>query len=507
MISRLYIKNHLSFKEAQLEFDKGLTVFTGVSGAGKSILMNAILAVFGLSDSEANLIEADVLFKFDMNEFGIESEEINNFRMLREKSTRYFVNSQFISKKNLLNLANSHIKYLSVREMDEFENENLLNLFDRLISKNDKNHTLNLEKLCFIYTEFIKVKKELEKVENEEKNIEELKEFAKFEIEKIEKINPKIGEFDELMSLKKRLSKLDKINEAWMKADAIFEVESAVIEALNISDIETTFFEEALNELRAKKESLNMEDLENVDIESTLDRIEALSGLDKRYGSIEEALKTLEIRKKELSGYENIEFEKKELKAKFKELNLQLEEISTIVSQARKSVKKSFEDMLNSYLKNLYMNDINIVFLEKDTDALGFDKIEFEILNTNLKNLSSGELNRLRLAFIASSIDILGFANGVLILDEIDANLSGKEAMSIANVLLKVSKHYQIFAISHLPQLSSRANSHFLVSKKDNISEVKKLNEEEKIIELARMISGENISKEALEFAKKLRNS
>lgn len=507
MISRLYIKNHLSFKEAQLEFDKGLTVFTGVSGAGKSILMNAILAVFGLSDSEANLIEADVLFKFDMNEFGIESEEINNFRMLREKSTRYFVNSQFISKKNLLNLANSHIKYLSVREMDEFENENLLNLFDTLISKNDKNHTLNLEKLCSIYTEFIKVKKELEKVENEEKNIEELKEFAKFEIEKIEKINPKIGEFDELMSLKKRLSKLDKINEAWMKADAIFEVESAVIEALNISDIETTFFEEALNELRAKKESLNMEDLENVDIESTLDRIEALSGLDKRYGSIEEALKTLEIRKKELSGYENIEFEKKELKAKFKELNLQLEEISTIVSQARKSVKKSFEDMLNSYLKSLYMNDINIVFLEKDTDALGFDKIEFEILNTNLKNLSSGELNRLRLAFIASSIDILGFANGVLILDEIDANLSGKEAMSIANVLLKVSKHYQIFAISHLPQLSSRANSHFLVSKKDNISEVKKLNEEEKIIELARMISGENISKEALEFAKKLRNS
>ena len=132
MVNRLYIKNHLTFKEAELKFDKGLTVFTGASGAGKSVLMSAILAVFGLSDSEANLIEADVEFKFDMGEYGIESEEINNFRMVKEKSTRYFINSQFISKKNLLNIANSHIKYLSVREINEFENENLINLFDQV---------------------------------------------------------------------------------------------------------------------------------------------------------------------------------------------------------------------------------------------------------------------------------------------------------------------------------------------------------------------------------------
>ena len=153
------------------------------------------------------------------------------------------------------------------------------------------------------------------------------------------------------------------------------------------------------------------------------------------------------------------------------------------------------------------MSDAKVIFKEKEIDSLGMDEISFEISNTLLKNLSSGEFNRLRLAFIGANIDITGFANGVLILDEIDANLSGKEAMSIANVLLKISKFYQIFAISHLPQLSSKADSHFLVSKINGISNVKKLNEDEKITELARMISGEKITKEALEFAKRLRNS
>lgn len=97
MIDRLYVKNNLTFKESEL-FDKGLSVFTGVSGAGKSVLTNAILSVFGLSETDAGLIEADVEFDFDLSEFGIENENINNFRMLKDKSTRYFINSQFISK-------------------------------------------------------------------------------------------------------------------------------------------------------------------------------------------------------------------------------------------------------------------------------------------------------------------------------------------------------------------------------------------------------------------------
>ena len=136
--------------------------------------------------------------------------------------------------------------------------------------------------------------------------------------------------------------------------------------------------------------------------------------------------------------------------------------------------------------------------------SLGQDEIKLSVSETKLKNLSSGELNRLRLAFIATESKILNAGQGIIFLDEIDANLSGKEAMSIAKVLDELSRFYQIFAISHLPQLSSKAHNHFLVEKNGAQSRVKKLEKEERVKELARMVSGEKISDEALKFAKTL---
>ncbi|MBR2157671.1 MAG: AAA family ATPase, partial [Campylobacter sp.] len=133
MIERIYIKNLIGFKESELVFSSGLNVFTGISGAGKSVLMSAILAVFGLCESEANVVEADVRHKFDLDEFGIENEEPNNFRVLKEKSARYFVNSQMISKKNLNLAVGSYIKFLGAKNADELGSENLLNLLDILV--------------------------------------------------------------------------------------------------------------------------------------------------------------------------------------------------------------------------------------------------------------------------------------------------------------------------------------------------------------------------------------
>ena len=101
-----------------------------------------------------------------------------------------------------------------------------------------------------------------------------------------------------------------------------------------------------------------------------------------------------------------------------------------------------------------------------------------------------------------SEFDIVD--NGILFLDEIDANLSGKESDAISKVLTRLSQSYQIFAISHQPQLTSSANQHFLVDKHNGISNVKLLNDKERVNEIARMISGENITSEAFEFAKNL---
>lgn len=504
MIDRLLIRDFLSFNSVELKFKEGLSVFTGVSGAGKSVLMSAIMAVFGLKDCDAKLIEADVDYKFNLDEYGIENEEINSFKFIKDKVSRYFINSQSISKKNLTAVAKEHVKYLSAKEVNEFENKRFLNLLDFIQAKKDEKFLTFKSEFVVKFREFERVSKELQSVLDDEKRVEELKEFASFEISKIESVSPKIGEFDELMDIKKRLSKKDKIEEAWSRAEAVFHAEKAVIDALNISDIDASFFEEAMNELRIARDGLNMEELEDIDIESVLDRIEALNSLIRRYGSVEEALLTLDRRKSELAKYENISFEKARLEIKFKELQAVVEKTAIELTKARSQNLKELESLINSYLKELYMGEISLNINQKNIDETGRDEVVLSLNETNLKNLSSGELNRLRLAFIASETQICQSGEGVIILDEIDANLSGKEAMSIANVLLKLAEFYQIFAISHQPQLSSRANSHFLVEKSGEISNVRELEKSERITELARMISGEKISEEAINFAKRL---
>lgn len=504
MINRIFMKENLSFKEARLEISKGLTIFTGLSGAGKSILFKGILSAFALSESEAKLVEIELDDELDLESFGIESEEENVFKLLKEKSTKYFINNQSIAKKSLQNLSKCFIKYLGAKENNEFSNEKFLNLLDALEVQENANFSSFLEEFKKDFNAYTQVFNELGVVLEEEKKVEELKELARVQIEKISSINPKIGEYEELLMLKKKLSKKDKLEEAWSKAERIFELEKVVVEALNLSEVDASFFSECLNELRVICENQKMEDCD-FDVESLLNRIENLSYLIKRYESIENALEVLTQKKRELEHYENLSFEKKELEKKCKNLKQILEEKAQILSQTRKKNLKKLEKCLNDYLKELYMKDASLTLKENEKiSPLGKDELVLDINLSHLKNLSSGELNRLRLAFIAVECKILNAGKGILFLDEIDANLSGKEAMSIAQVLEELSSFYQIFAISHLPQLSSKAHNHFLVEKKGEESRVKKLNQDERIKELARMVSGELVSDEAIEFAKTL---
>lgn len=503
MIESILIKENLGFKLAKLDLKPGLTVFTGLSGAGKSVLFKAILSAFALSESEAKMVEILLDEKLNLEDFGIENEDLNVFKYLKDKNTRYFINNQLISKKNLLTLSKEFIKYLSAKENNEFSNERFLNLLDCMQEKKDAKFKVLKQEFKEVFKQYIEDKNKLECIKEEEKKVEELKEFTSFEIEKIQNINPKIGEFEELMNAKKRLSKKDKIDAAWNKASKIFELESAVVDALNISDVDSSFFSECLNELRVIWENQSFDEFE-FNIEEVLDRIEKLSSLISKYGSIEETLEALKTKKKELAHYENLSFEKKELEQrvlKFKEI---LEEKSQKITLARKNQLGDLEKLLNSYLLKLYMKDVKLQIKECELGILGKDEIALSIDEANVKNLSSGEINRLRLSFIATECNITNNAKGIIFLDEIDANLSGKEAMSIAKVLKELANFYQIFAISHLPQLSSKATNHFLVEKDNNESKVRKIEDEERIKELARMVSGENITQEALEFAKTL---
>lgn len=508
MIESLRAKEHLTFKNIDVTFNNGLIVFTGASGSGKSVFFSALLSVFGFVSNDATMLEASVDNVLNIDEFGIENDEINIFKSLKQKSVRYYINTNQISQKNLKQISQRFISYLSIRDSDEFDSSSIINLIDMFIEKDTPSHIEIVKEFKDDFDEFTKVRDTLLEIENKEKKVEELKEFAKFEIEKIEEISPKIGEDIELMEFKKRLSKKDKILSALDEASNIFESESAVSSALELLDEKSELFDETMNFLRAlfENERDKLDELDEVDIENVLDRIEKISSLKNRFGTIEECLTHLEKRKDELKHYENITFEKNELQKKFIEISNKLRLSTSKLSNKRLKALKPLTQRLNYYAKELYLEDIFInsekCEISKDADI----KYSIVLNNTDIKKISSGEYNRLRLAFIALKNELKS-SDGILILDEVDSNLSGKESMSVANILKKISKNYQIFAISHHPQLSSVANQHFSIYKQGDESFIKELNEDERIEELSRMISGESINNKAREFAKELRKS
>ena len=507
MITRLYIKNCLSFKEVDLEFNSGLNIFTGPSGAGKSILMQAILSLFALADVKAKLgeVELDNL-KFDDESYDINSDDDIVIKSIKKDKVRYFLNNQSISKKNLNEFSKKLIKHLNLKDTSEFDSLKLIDFLDKLTSKNKKEFKELKDTFDNLYIEFQIIKKELKKILEDENKLEDLKEFAKFEISKIEQINPSIDEYEELNLIKKRLSKKEKIEIAIKKASGIMEFNHNVTSALELMEVNSSFFDEAMNELNNVFEKFNdsLYELEDINIENVLDRIEKLSALQKRFGSIEECLKYKEQKKIELESYENIFFQKEKLEKRYKIINEKLLELSQEISQYRKETSLILEGKINEYLKFLYLSNAKIIFEEKELDSCGIDNILFELNGVTLETISSGEYNRLRLALLTSMSEFDIVDNGILFLDEIDANLSGKESDAISKVLIKLSNSYQIFAISHQPQLTSSANQHFLVDKQNGNSKVILLNNKERINEIARMISGENITNEAIEFAKNL---
>ncbi len=506
MIERFYLKEYLSFKNVEIAPKAGLVVFTGPSGSGKSILMKSILSSLGSDTCEASLCESSVTWDINNDALGIENEDINTFKYIKRGKSRYFINNQSISKKSISKLASNYLRHLSLKDFSDFENENLLSILDNRIQNSFHDIFKLKEEYKKTFFEYKKVKAELSILEKEEKKIEELKEFASYEISKIQEIDPKVSEDEELLKVKKELSKKEKILEKISLANAIFESEYLVSNAIEALEIDSSFFDDSMNELRAVFETTQtrLNALEDVDIEDILNRIEEIAGLKKRYGSVEEALSYKEQKIIELQKYENIEITKDELIKKEKKLNFDLKKLSSSLSKLRAKELPAFKDDLNIYLKDLYLRDAQVFLEEIELSEYGGDKISIKLNNTQLQKISTGEFNRLRLAILVLRSKFMSSNGGILMLDEIDANLSGEESMSVAKVLRQLSKYFQIFVISHQPQLTSMGEQHFLIYKDKNESKVKELNTEQRVSEIARIISGEDISKEARSFAKEL---
>jgi len=505
MISRVYIKNLILFKEVELELKKGLVVLSGPSGAGKSLFMNSILSTFAYGTAEASVCEISVEKPQKLQSDAYEFEDEVILKALKKEKTRYYINGQNISKKAIKEMFSPFVQYLSVRDKSGFESKDLIKLIDNELIIKDKTFKKMLKEYIKRYANYKLKLEQLAKIKKDESKLAELIEFTNFEIEKIESVAPKIDEDIELLKVKQQLSRIDKVNDALEQANDIFNFEASVSEVYRLLDKDDSFFVELMNQLRVDFEDIESlsGELAEVDIEAVLDRLEKISSLKNRYGSIEEALNYVELKRKELAGYNNIAQDKSMLESF---LSMELSEISVLAGRltlARKKQALLLEKELQKYLDELKLPSLNFTFETNYLDALGQDRLGINLNGSSAKTLSGGEFNRVRLALMVVALSGVK-DGGVLILDEIDANVSGDESIAIANMISKLSSVYQIFAISHQAHLASKANQHLLVSKTKELSSVILLDNQGKIDEIARIIGGETPNQEAVSFAKKL---
>lgn len=509
MINRLLIKNSVAFEDVDLEFQGGFNVFSGASGSGKSVLMESLLGIFGLKDSNAEMIEASLDisladFGVDVSEFGLQEEDMLVLSILKKDKTRYFINRYSSSKKRLSEIVSSFAKHISSKGADELKSENILRVFDDFISTKNPNHKQLRDELRVCYEDLVDAKEKLKALQEEEKNIQNLKEFAEFEIQKISSINPIEGEYEKLLELKKTLSKKEKIQESIQEAQEALESVGKITHTLSLMGKDSSHFEEVLLDVRSMidEEKERLDDLDGISAEEILNRIATLSDINRRYGGITEALTHLQTQKQKLQDYENLSFNKESLLKEIQSLQKKCLEIAEKMSLYRQKYIGEFQKDILTFCDQLLLKTPNLSLQSCELYAFGVERITLNLETAGIDMLSSGEYNRLRLVIMCIDSMING-SKGILVLDEIDANLSGQESEGVAKMLKTLSKTYQIFAISHQPHMPVLADSHYLVSKKDGKSEVRLLDIEGRIEEMARMISGANITKEALEFAKK----
>lgn len=497
-IKQIVIKDSPSFKNLTLEFSNKLNVISGASGAGKSVFFASLLALFGLRDCNANVIEGILEGEVELEEY-LEEDELS-IQILKKDKTRYFINHQSSSKKRLGEIFSPHIKALSHKNSNELQSDFLLKILDEIIG--DVKHTQALKQYSQSFCELENMQAELQKIQAEEKNLSELREFALFEIEKISSLNPKEGEYEELLEVKKMLSKKEKIQSLGMEALGILEQMGRVGVFLEMMEKKIEGYDELLLEVEAcvRGEMERLEHLAEISPEEILDRLSKLSSLISRYGSIGEALAYLKQQECKLEGFDQIGERKKELEKKIEQSKLELTGLANEISQRRQNSLSILQEKIASFASLLLLNGVNLTLHNVPMQKNGSDELEISLKDSKISTLSSGEYNRLRLSVLAAE---QRSDSGVLLLDEIDANLSGEESEGVAKVLQSLSTSYQIFAISHQPHLPSLADSHFLVQKQQEGSVMSELDEEGRVREIARMISGSNLSQEAIDFARK----
>jgi DNA repair protein RecN (Recombination protein N) len=557
LLQELSIKNFAIIDELTVSIEEGLTVLTGETGAGKSIIIDAVhLLVGGRGSAEfvrhgEKKAEIEGLFTLeDENhpcykkaaEFGIEIEE-GMIVLRRDISSQgksvCRINGKLVTIAILRELGSSLIDIHGQHEHQELMNETLhLTLLDQFASTQLKTSLQNYKE---VFKEFETVQNRLRKYNENEQEMAHRLDLIQFQLSEIENAALVPGEDEALLEEKNKLMNFEKLFESLQNCYnsiqgegrgldwtglAMSHIEGAAgVDSKYDSLMETIsnsyyLLEEAAGAVRSELDELEFEpDRLNI-IEGRLNEINTLK---RKYGSsIEEVLEYSAKIEEEIETVTNkdaliLDLEKK-LKSLEKDLYLEAEQLSSI----RKKAAKKLTTRIHAQLKELYMDKttFEVRFLQEPTENKPFkyrkdgaDQIEFYI-STNpgepLKPLSKvasgGELSRVMLALKTIFSKHQGITS--IIFDEVDTGVSGRVAQAIAEKIYQVSLNSQVMCISHLPQVAAMADSHLYIAKKSaggrTSTSVTALKQEEKIREIGRMISGVEFTELTREHAKEL---
>ena len=549
MLRELRLNNLAIIKNLDLEFNEGLISLTGETGAGKSIILDGISLLIGeRSNLEMIRTGEESLFAegvFDLSEvqkeklnklgFEIEDDELIISRYFyRNSKSKITVNGMRMTVSKLKDLMRNVLDLVGQHEHQYLLNKNYhLGLLDRFLDKNGQELAKEIRNNV---SSLKMINKKIEEIETEKFRIMEKKDILEFQSNEIASLGLKENEDNELEEEYKILFNAGKISEKLENSiQRLKEGEYSVINSLGkikknleqLSDISETY-----SELKEKIENIiyevddigySLEDMvENVEsddvrLEQVISRIDEINKLKLKYGStIEEILAFREENEKKLSL---IKFENNELadlkKEKEEKAKIYFEN-SRKLREIRKKVAENLEKTINVQLKDLNManSKFKVAFSEKTViSSRGMDDVEFMMvtnLGENYKPLakiaSGGEISRIMLALktVFSSVDNIS----VLIFDEIDTGISGETVRKVAEKLKELSGTVQVICVTHSPQIAGKSNQQFFIKKEieNNVTEtkVRELNTDERIREIARIISGDNITETSIEHAKEI---
>ena len=567
MLEKLYIKNYLIIKEAELNFIKGLNIITGETGAGKTIILDALGLLLGdrgnysIIKNEDEKMVVEGIFNFNnykkavlfLEKNGLSGENKNGYVIIRRELSkkgisRVFLNDTPVSISLLKEFGDIIIDIHSQNEHQSLlRKETHLEFLDTFTGDS----TLP-EGYAGKFDEYKKLIAEYETLKSKKESLHERKSYIEFQLKEINNINPLPDEDEELEKNLKKLENAELINEAINNAQALlYEKDENVSAGLSASikeirkivsydktiermlaTLEESYFQvkSITEELREFGRNINF-DRETT--EQIRQRLSTIAFLKKKYGlSVNELVKKAADLTEELNAAENYDFESEKLEKELKENLKELFLLSEKLTEKRKLSAAQLEKNVNKYLRETGLeNAVFNVRIEdyKEGENTGFtykngtkhikltgngkDNTEFFIrINKGdeftplRKTASGGEISRIMLSLKAS----IGGKESVpvLVFDEIDAGISGKTADKVGKLLSKLAANHQIIAITHLPQIAASGENNLRVSKRETethtLTEIKILDEKEKIDEIAKLISGEKVTEAATRAAKEL---